>query len=353
MDTEINLKTKEKFYRYAGSTEQLCGIKEYELKSGKAKGVKAFDVRNGAGLEYTVLSDRCLDISNLTFRGINCSYLSSTGVVAPEYNESGTNFLNNFFAGFLTTCGLRNVGNACEEDGEVFNQHGRISNTPAEEVCVSTDWMDDAPEMTISGKIREATFFKENLLLERKITCRFGENRIKISNVIENRGFKPEVLMLLLHFNIGYPLLDECSQFLSSSKEIIPRDAEATKGMNEYHRFQPPTRQYAEQVFYHDLNADGNGDALVAIVNPKLEIGVSFRFDKQQFTRFGQWKQMGEGEYILGIEPSNCYVGGRVDPLNKKSKTYLQPFERKNFDIIIDFHSGEKQLKKLREMING
>jgi hypothetical protein len=349
----VNLSGKKQFHRYVGNIEQLCGIKEYELKSGKAKGVKAFDVKNGIGLEYTVLLDRCLDISNLTFKGVNCSYLSKTGIVAPEYNESGTNFLNNFFAGFFTTCGLRNVGNACVDNGEMFNQHGKISNIPAEEVCVSTDWVEAAPEMTISGKIREATFFGENILLERKITCRFGENRIKISNVIENQGFKPEVLMLLLHFNIGYPLLDECSRFLSSSKEVIPRDAEAAKGINEHNRFQSPTHNYAEQVFYHDLNADSNGDTVVALINPDLEIGVSLRFDKKQFSQFAQWKQMGEGEYILGMEPCNCYVGGRTDPLNKKSITYLQPFEKKHFDVVVDLYSGSEQLKKLDKAING
>ncbi len=191
------LTDKEQFYRYAGDPDQICGIKKYELKSGKANGVMAFDVKNGSGLEFTVLPDRCLDISSLSFNGVNCSYLSKTGITAPAYNENGTNFFRSFYAGFLTTCGLRNVGNACEDNGESFGIHGRISNIPAEEISATTDWVNDALEMTISGKIKEASFFGENLLLERKITCRYGENSIKISNTVENHGFKPEVLMLL------------------------------------------------------------------------------------------------------------------------------------------------------------
>jgi len=345
--------SKEQFYRYVGDINQVCGINEYELTGGRAKGVRAFDVKSGAGLEYTVLADRCLDISSLTFKGINCSYLSKTGVVAPFYSESGTNFFKSYFAGFLTTCGLRNVGNACEENGEVFGMHGRVSNIPAEEIRVSTDWVDGVPEMTISGKMRESSFFGEYFLMERKITCRYGENRIKISNTIENLGFKPEVLMLLLHFNIGYPLLDECARFVSPSKEVIPRDDEAAKGVLEYYKSQPPTKNYAEQVFYHDFNADFDGDTMAAVINPKLELALSMKFNKNQFTRFTQWKQMGEGEYVLGMEPCNCYVGGRTHSLNKENVTILQPFEKKCFDVTIDLHFGNEQIELLENKIKS
>ncbi|NEW85573.1 MAG: DUF4432 family protein, partial [Mariniphaga sp.] len=99
--------TKREMLKYAGDFSQLFGIKEYTLAGGKAKGVKAFDIKTGSGLEFTVLSDRCLDIAGLSFKGINCSYISKTGIVSPEfYDESGIGFLRSFNAGFLTTCGL-------------------------------------------------------------------------------------------------------------------------------------------------------------------------------------------------------------------------------------------------------
>ena len=108
----------------------------------------------------------------------------------------------------MTTCGLRNVGSFCEENGEMFSLHGRISNTPAEEVCSTTQWIGDVPVLTISGKMREARLFGENLIIGRTITCKYGENKITIRNTVENCGFKREALMLLFHFNLGYPLLD-------------------------------------------------------------------------------------------------------------------------------------------------
>lgn len=38
-----------------GIISQIGGTKLYELKSGKAKGIFAVDVKTGSGLEYTVL----------------------------------------------------------------------------------------------------------------------------------------------------------------------------------------------------------------------------------------------------------------------------------------------------------
>ena len=195
---------KREMLKYVGDFSQLFGIKEYTLSSGKANGVKAFDFRNGSGLEFTVLADRCLDIEALSLKGINFSYISKPGIVAPTYyDQDGLAFLRNFFGGFLTTCGLRNVGNGCEVDGEVLGAHGRIGNTPAEEVCSKVDWVDGLPVLTLSGKMREARMFGENLTLERKITCRYGENKILIQNTVENNGFRTEPLFLLFHFNMG------------------------------------------------------------------------------------------------------------------------------------------------------
>lgn len=344
---------KQEILRYVGDYSQLFGIKAYELVQGKAKGVRAFDVNNGAGLEFTVIADRCLDIGKLSFQSVNCSYLSKTGFVSPVYyygNDAA--FFRNYFAGLLTTCGLRNVGNSSTENGELFGIHGAISNIPGEEVCASTTWEDEGPVMTISGKMREARFFGENLLLNRKIVCPYGKNTISIHDCIENIGFKTEQLMILYHFNMGYPLLDEAAVFMSPSRTVVPRDAEAAKGADNWTEMQPPTPAYAEQVFYHDLRTDAEGNTCAAIVNLTQMLGIAFRFNKKQLFNLCQWKQMGEGEYVLGIEPSNCYVGGRLDPRNKDVMQHLEPGETKNVDIQIEIISGPQEIYALEEELN-
>ncbi len=346
--------SKRVLLRYVGDFSQVFGIKEHILSGGKAKGIKAFDVKNGSGLEFTVLADRGLDIAGLSFKGINCSYISKAGFIAPEYYESnGIGFLRSFTAGFLTTCGLRNVGSPCEENGESFPIHGRISNTPAEEVCANTEWIDGVPVLTVSGSMREARLFGENLILGRHISCKYGENKILLRNTIENSGFKREALMLLFHFNLGYPLLDENSVLVTPTARLTPRDEEAIKGAAISSQSQPPTANYAEQVFYHDLNADSKGNTSVALINQKLEIGVALHYNKNQLFNFTQWKQMGEGDYVMGMEPCNCYVGGRLDPRNAEILEYLEPGEIRNFDLTIEVVNGLEDINTLINKIKS
>ncbi len=339
-------------WKYIGNQTQLFGIKEYTFSSGKARGLKAFDVRNGSGLEFTVLADRCLDIAHLYFKGTNCSYISKAGIVSPEFNdESGTGFFRNFYGGFLTTCGLRNVGPSCVVDGEYHPIHGRISNTPAEEVSATVDWKDDAPMLTVSGKMREARLFGENFILNRIISCKYAEKKFFIHDSIENRGFREESLMLLYHFNFGYPLLDEDAELIIPTAHTVPRDDNALKGMDSFNQFQKPTPNFAEQVFYHDLLSESEGRTCAALINRKHNLGVALHFNKNQFFNFTQWKQMGEGDYVLGLEPCNCYVDGRLHERNKGKLDILKPGEIKEFKVEVEILDGIENINAFAQKI--
>ena len=51
-----------------GSMSQLGGLKKYRLSNGRGDGVEAVDVRTGAGLSYTVLPGRGMDIAKDALR---------------------------------------------------------------------------------------------------------------------------------------------------------------------------------------------------------------------------------------------------------------------------------------------
>ncbi|MGG0717984.1 aldose 1-epimerase family protein [Robertmurraya massiliosenegalensis] len=345
--------SKREILKYIGDFSQLFGTKEYTLSGGKSHGVQAIDVKSGSGLEFTVFPDRGMDIAWLTYKGSNLSYISKTGIVAPEYyNESGTHFFRNFYAGFLTTCGLRNVGSPCVDDDEAFGLHGRISNTPAEAVYSGIEWIDGQPVIKVKGRMREARFFGEYLTLEREITCIGGDNKIMIRDTVENNGFKREPLMVLYHFNMGYPLLNENSNLEIPSRQVTPRDEEAEKGLDSYYKVQQPSPNYAEQVFYHDLKADSNGDTCVALINEEIELGIALRFNKSQLPNLTQWKQMGEGEYVLGIEPCNCLVAGRADANQKGILEYLEPGEVSHFEVEIEILEGSSNIQRIKSEIS-
>ncbi|HHV96472.1 MAG TPA: aldose 1-epimerase family protein [Clostridiaceae bacterium] len=342
---------KREMLKYVGDLSQLFGIKDYRLIGGKADGVRAIDIKNGSGLEITVIPDRGLDISYLSYKGINMSYISKTGIVAPQYyDDTGTKFLRSFFAGFLTTCGLVQAGAPCIDEGQEYGLHGRISNIPAEEVYAGTEFIEDTAVMKVKGKVREATFFGENLILNREITVPYGENKFIIYDTVENMGFRDEPLMILYHCNFGYPLLTSKSYFISWSESVYPRDEEAAKGINEYSRFQLPTPNFKEQVFYHKMKCDDEGKTFAALINPIQQVGIVIWFNKNQLWNLTQWKMMGEGEYVLGIEPGNCHVGGRKKSREDGTLEFIKPGEIRKFKLEVEILEGEEEIKELEEL---
>lgn len=346
--------SKREILKYVGDLGQVFSVKEYTLNGGKTQGVRAVDIKNGSGLEFTVLPDRCMDIAWLSYKGSNLSYISKAGIAAPQYyNESGINFLRNFYAGFLTTCGLMNVGSPCSDEGEDFGLHGRISNTAGENVYSGVEWEENKPHIRLKGSMREARLFGENLVLNREITCKVGENKIVISDTVENYGFRKEPLMLLYHFNMGYPLLDEDAAFITASKVVRPRDEESKKGTADCNVFQKPTPGFSEQVFFHDLQTDRKGNTCAALVNEKLGLGAAIRFNKNELFNLTEWKMMGEGDYVLGIEPCNCYGYGRKESKAKGTIEYLEPGEVRTFTIETEILDGQEQISKVKNEILG
>jgi len=166
-------------FKYVGDLAQIAGIQHVEFKSGRAKGVEAFEVRTGGGLTYTVLKDRCLDLAWAQFRDRSFGHISNTGVVAPAFFEPEEfGYFRSFTVGLLSTCGLTYCGAPCVDQGKALGLHGRIGNTPAEETGYETIREGDEILFRIKGKVKEATFFHEHLVLEREIISKFGENKI-------------------------------------------------------------------------------------------------------------------------------------------------------------------------------
>lgn len=84
--------SRESVQKYTGDHRQLFGIKSYTFDEGREKGVKAFEVDTGAGLRFTVLPDRCMDIAYAQFKGKNLAYMTKAGIVSPFfYDPQGRN----------------------------------------------------------------------------------------------------------------------------------------------------------------------------------------------------------------------------------------------------------------------
>ncbi len=321
---------------YLGHETQLSGIEEHRLVGGKGDGQRLYEVHNGCGLDLTVSPDRNGDITRLRFRGQNMSYMSPCGYVAPAYYDSiGSNWLQSFTAGFLTTCGLQNVGTPNTDEGEELPLHGSIANLPAEHSW----WERKGDALLVHSVTKDETIFGRKLQLERTISVATDKNEFTITDTITNTGDRVEPFEVLYHMNMGYPLLDEDSVITIPSCEVTPRDDHAAEDIENWMLMEKPQAGYQERCYYHKF-PDEKG--LAKIWQPKLGMGLEISFDASELDGFIEWKMMGVRDYVLGLECGNCTADGRNVMRQTGMLKYLQPNESKTYTVTITMVEGEQ-----------
>jgi hypothetical protein len=332
--------TRRELLQHVGHIDQIAGIKLLEVTDGIERGNRLLRVWTGGGLDFDVLPDRALDISTCRYKGVPLAWASPTGAVHPAFYEpAGLGWLRSFQGGLLVTCGLDQFGPPCSDAGEGLGLHGRVSNLPARYVNHRAFWIGDEYEIEITGEVRQTRVFGENLVLSRRISTRLGSCTIRIEDEVTNEGFTPHPHMILYHMNLGFPLVSADSQLHLEAEETIPRDADAEAGLIRWRELQPPTADYREQVFRHIQRADAGGKACVEVENSLLGVGLRLTYDRTSLPYLIHWKMMGEGIYVLGIEPANCgVIGGRAMAREKGALQHLGPGESCHYILEVEVH---------------
>lgn len=331
---------RDELLQHVGSIEQIAGVRFGELADGFERGVRVADVYTGSGFAFTILLDRGMDIGPASFCGAPLAWRSATTAKAPSYYEpAGLGWLRGFHGGLLNTCGLTYFGAPTQDQGQALGLHGRASYTPASNIAYGGCWEGDTYELWCSGELREAVVFGENLVLRRHIRARLGESRLIIEDEVTNEGYAPTPHMMLYHVNFGFPVVAKASELLAASRKVHPRDAAAAAGLEHHRRFEAPTPGYAEQVFYHTLAADADGYAQVAVVNRTFGggrgLGGYVRYRVAELPYLVQWKMMGQGTYVCGLEPATNWVEGRAKERSEGRLVELAPGEVRRYRVEI------------------
>jgi hypothetical protein len=341
-----------------GDISQIAGAKNYVLNDGNEKGVHTVDIKTGSGFSFTVTPDRGMDVTYAEYKGQPLCWRSPAGDVNPAFFEpEGLGWLRGFFGGLIATCGMTYAGLPCVDEGKELGLHGRISNTPAKNVYADGEWQGDDYVMWVQGKVREAVLFGENIALTRKIWAKLGESKFHLHDVVENLGFDPVPHMYLYHINGGFPAVDKDSLLISTSKGMVTRDDEAKIDAEHHYKFQAPTPGFKERVYYHEMMTDKDGYAYSALINKAFNNGQGFGFYvkylKSQLPRFIEWKMNGEGAYVVGMEPANCLVEGRDKERENGTLQFLQPSEKREYDLEIGVLSCIDEIKAFEELIGN
>ena len=70
-------------------------------------------------------------------------------------------------------------------------------------------------------------------------------------------------------------------------------------------------------------------------------MGVAIYTKPEQLPRLCNWQSTAAGDYVMGIEPCNCYGYGRAEHIRRGEIEILPAFCEKQIDIMIDLLDAE------------
>jgi len=317
---------KSDLMKYMGSMQQAAYIRPLTFAEGRSTALKAYEVKNGP-LSYKLLADKCLDMGELSYRGVNFSFLSKPGLQGRNaYDTAGAEAQRSIMGGMFFTCGVESICAPCRIDGVDYPMHGRMRTTPGEHLSADAFWAEDGYHLRASAEMREAALFGENMVLRRSIDTVYGQRTVTITDTFENEGYRDEPLMLLYHINLGYPFLDEHIRLHIPTRLVTARDDDARGHEAGYDRMPAPKDNEPEYVFIHDLKTDGEGNTQAIAVNEALGLGFRIGWNVKNLPFFMEWQSTASGDYVIGLEPANSSVYGRPWHEERGSVHRLAPF---------------------------
>ena len=316
---------------YIGNPGQLVTLRKVTVSEGRAKGTEIIEVKTAGGLELDILPDAGLDIGQCRYKGVNMSWMSKNGYDSPaRISPYETEFVNTFPGGLLYTCGLRSAGPANRDNGEWHPLHGRYHSLQAEQLCAEI--VDD--EIVVRGTIRETALFGHVLEVKRTIRIPVFGTSVTVQDTVTNQTPRDEEIMQIYHCNFGYPLLSEKARLhLPEGRETIPRTDFAKTGLGRECTFDKPIPGEEERVFFQKMKEEFSA----RLENPELGVNMTISWSGDTLPILSQWRSMASGDYVLGLEPTNCYIMGRHDERENGTLPVLKAWESLTNTVNITF----------------
>lgn len=340
--------------RRVGRLDQVAGVRLVTLGDGAGRGVRLLEFRTGSGFSFDVVVDRTFDIGRCELRDRPLAWIANPGTVAPWYYEDDAwGWFRAWGGGMVVTCGLDHTLGPGEDTAEQFHQphirttqpfglHGRVGGLPARLVGYGERWDGDECLLWAEGEVLQSAIFGEHLVLRRRIEARVGESRFTIHDQVENVGHSETSHMFLYHCNAGFPVVDEGSQLLVPASRTTTDYGVPIEG---YRTLSAPIPDFTEACFEHELVAEPDGRVPVAVVNPRLGIGVYQIFRMDQLPHHTVWRMMGEDTYAMAMEPSTNRDAGRWDARTRGELMSLRPGEIREYDLEIGALDGNEAIE--------
>jgi hypothetical protein len=101
---------------------------------------------------------------------------------------------------------------------------------------------------------------------------------------------------------------------------------------------------FIEQVFEHENAAEPDGRVPVAVVNRRLALGVYEVYRQDHLPVHRMWRMLGEGTYVVGIEPCTNRTAGRLDARERGELIELGPGESRHYRLELGALAGPEEI---------
>ena len=160
-----------------------------------------------------------------------------------------------------------------------------------------------------------------------------------LEDEITNLTPEPREYMMLYHMNFGWPILSESATLeFPEKRKVTPRTPYAEKGLATQCKFSKPIDGEEEQVFFNEMESE----AFARLKNPELGITAEVSWSLDTLPILAQWKNMKSGDYVLGLEPSTCYIMGRERERKEGRLMTLAPYESVKHSVRLKISGNVK-----------
>ncbi|MBJ7536280.1 aldose 1-epimerase family protein [Marinomonas transparens] len=258
------------------------------------------------------------------------------------------------FNEMVVRCGYQWSGHPGQDGDEFLTLHGRIQNTPADEVILEVE-QTPPYRVTLRGRVDEKRFKFTNFELQTMLSLTPDEPYLTIEDTLTNKGSYAREYQAIYHNNFAQPILENGAQLHVPVSELSPFNDYAIAGLSDWNQMPAPTEGFDEMVFNIRPLSDEQGLSRALLHNAKGTCGIEVTYQTQTLPVLTIWKNTDTEEqgYVVGIEPGTSFAYNRSYQRELGLVPTIDAGESKQFYVRFGLFTQEKQVTESREHIEA
>lgn len=259
------------------------------------------------------------------------------------------------FNEMVARCGYQWAGHPGEDNGEMLTLHGRIQNTPADDVVLIVE-QEPPYRVTLKGRVDEKRFKFTNFELETELSLTPDEPYIHIKDTLHNLSNYDNTYQAIYHNNFGTPILEQGATLHIAGTQVSPFNEYAVQGLQQWNQMPAPTEDFDEMVFNVLPLADEDSMSHALLKNAAGDAAIEVSWSSSTLPVLTIWKNTDSLEqgYVVGIEPGTSFAYNRKYQRNlglvptikgKASKTF-----QVRFGLLTDKHAVQASQTKIEAL---